>query len=130
MFKDEFSRRIVIEFGYDKLDNIRNIVKEISKSAVFEVKILCHNFREPPKGDQFKWRFVGRRTAYGIVLKRYVFAEITKRSLVLKLGKPSKTENPPSILPASAFQFSVDEVEEAIGMARKIAVMFRGIAVK
>jgi hypothetical protein len=126
IYKDEFSRRIVLEFPKSKINSVKHALAKTANSSVFEVKLVCHSRENLLEKGQFKWRRVGKRAAYGIVLGNYIFAEIVGRSLIIKLGRASRTSNPPSILPASTFQFSVDEVESALDTARHIVELVSG----
>ncbi|MCE4619080.1 MAG: hypothetical protein F7C37_06540 [Desulfurococcales archaeon] len=111
VFKDEFSHRIVAEIDLRKIASVAERLNDISKSVVYEVKIVCKKKTGLPK--EGKWRIISktpRLAAYGIVNGRYVFAERTKKAIVYKIGKPSRASTPPSLLPASAFQFTEKEL--------------------
>lgn len=111
VFKDEFSHRIVAEIDLGKVASIAERLNDISRSVVYEVKIVCKKKTGLPK--EGKWRIISktpRLAAYGIVNGRYVFAEKTKKAIVYKIGKPSRASTPPSLLPASAFQFTEKEL--------------------
>ncbi len=127
VFKDEITRRIVVEFSPGALDRIRELVAERASAASFEVKIICRGTSGLPSSSTVKWRRIaGRKAAYGVADGRYVFAELVGRSLVIKLGRETRSRNPPSILPSSAFQFTVDEVGDAMASATRLAKSLEG----
>ncbi|MCE4601236.1 MAG: hypothetical protein F7C38_06705 [Desulfurococcales archaeon] len=123
VFKDEITRRIVVEFTPNALDRIRELVTERASAASFEVKIVCRGASGLPGPNAVKkWRRIaGKNAAYGVVEGRYVFAELVGKSLVVKLGRETRSRNPPYILPSSAFQFAVDEVGDAMASAARLA---------
>lgn len=116
VFKDEFTRRIVVEVSLDKAASLMEGIQDTASSLVYEVKVVCRGLKSLP--GEGRWRIVSRSprlAAYGVLHGRHVFAEHAGKSIVFKIGKRSRALNPPSLLPASAFQFTGKELLGVIG---------------
>lgn len=109
--KDEINRRIVVEVPLVNIGRVVELISRVASAEVFEVKVSCRGDKDLP--SEGRWRIISRKprlVAYGIIRGRYVFAEKIRGSTIFKLGRRSRATIPPSILPASAFQFSGKEL--------------------